>query len=191
MPPLAAPRTASALALAALAPGCATTGTRPTETAKRDAQYNGSIDRLLLVFESNDLSAAYLGKEFQPRVAAQLGELLKPRGVATESMTLSGEDLDPNKPVGATATRVRATHVLHVTLTGVLSRTKTDASYFQGMPPWRWVEDLKFSFQLHDVLVGKIVWRGELKYPDPPSPEALAAKFVESLGSERFLQTGH
>lgn len=179
------------VALVACFSGCATTEPRPTESAKRDTEYQGTLDRVLVVFESNDLSAAYLGKEFQPQFAAQLGNRLKPRGVTLESMVISSDELDPNTALRATVTRFRATHVFHIALTGLQSVTKPTSANFENLPPSRWVENLKFSFQLHDSTAGKIVWRGDLRYPDPPTPESLAARFVESLGTEHFLRAAN
>lgn len=177
--------------LAVLSTGCATPEPRPTESAMRDTAYQGTLDRIVVVLDSNDLSVTNLGRDFQPRFVAAMRDQLKPRGVSVESITLGPDELDPNTALRAAIARHRSTHALHVALTGLMSLTKPNSPEFKNLPPSRWVENLKFSFQLHDAILGKVVWRGDLTYPAPPTPESLATRFVDSLGTERFLRAAH
>lgn len=153
---------------------------------KKDPAYHGKLERILIVSLNEDL-ASHLGRNFSNRLLTRFTGLLTQKGVPSEIVHPSNEDLDRTALVRSAAGRFHPAQLFYIAVTHISSRSEVQSRTGGGLPHFISEMSISIEFNLTDMQSEKNVWRGELRFWTAPYPEDVADQLVKQLETEQLF----
>jgi hypothetical protein len=173
------------LGFLAYMPGC---GSLSGEfNVNRDPQYEGKLERLLIIYHNEDDAAHLLGAKFSDTFLGRVSEALARRKVQVHVARPMQGGLDEPGVARLAAARFRPRQVMHFALSRVAVQTGVTRSTAGSTAQFINNQSVTFTFSLAEVGTDRYVWRGSLRYPVIPEGATVADQFVAQLVAERFL----